>query len=480
MGYQGYKGWQYGYYDADQNFVQAQAGTWGQFTPQGLSLTGVDTPKQLVLRWRSFTSGSSEVKLESLSTESNNIQQNILLNGKSILSEINVKEGKKGYEINTFEVENSSLLDFVFETSESNLASQFLFNSAVRVSSNIANSAPVNPIVSDPIHIESTKYKLVLYKNFDHIALYANGYLYEAHPQYGVRKYAAPASFAADTRSIELSENIGTAMAAKIESKLDCSYLNKTNANPAEQKGLNNSFTNIGLIEWAAEETGYRGNQGFINNHLESQDIVCLFNFSCSNNWKFKISNIYHSFVTDSLRSLSISYSFQEYVKFEAARAQNLVVGTSSYEDVLQYRNSLNIDREIEKFIYQTGNSLSIFEPSSPFDMPSSENPFALLPESIENAYIENYFQKTPRFFQANFDSQYFTITNPLGRRIGYTNKGFFNEIEDVFYQSSNTHSSIQTSGSPAPITVADGKTFTIPYGTSLDNTNNNQNSLLP
>ncbi|MEC4854128.1 MAG: PEP-CTERM sorting domain-containing protein, partial [Jaaginema sp. PMC 1079.18] len=189
---------------------------------------------------------------------------------------------------------------------------------------------------------------------------------------------------------------------------------------------------------------------------------------------------IYHSFVTDSLRSLSISYSFQEYVKFEAARAQNLVVGTSSYEDVLQYRNSLNIDREIEKFIYQTGNSLSIFEPSSPFDMPSSENPFALLPESIENAYIENYFQKTPRFFQANFDSQYFTITNPLGRRIGYTNKGFFNEIEDVFYQSSNTHSSIQTSGSPAPITVADGKTFTIPYGTSLDNTNNNQNSLLP
>ena len=28
-GQQGYKGWQYGYYDQDRNFVQAQEGPWG-------------------------------------------------------------------------------------------------------------------------------------------------------------------------------------------------------------------------------------------------------------------------------------------------------------------------------------------------------------------------------------------------------------------------------------------------------------------
>jgi hypothetical protein len=47
-------------------------------------------------------------------------------------------------------------------------------------------------------------------------------------------------------------------------------------ASPAAQKGADGSFTCSGLIEWAAEQSGYNGGQGFVPNFLENLSVPVL------------------------------------------------------------------------------------------------------------------------------------------------------------------------------------------------------------
>ena len=42
---------------------------------------------------------------------------------------------------------------------------------------------------------------------------------------------------------------------------------------PEEHKGKNGAFTNAGLIEWAAEEAGFRNGQGFVKEHHQSINV---------------------------------------------------------------------------------------------------------------------------------------------------------------------------------------------------------------
>lgn len=59
---------------------------------------------------------------------------------------------------------------------------------------------------------------------------------------------------------------------------------------PANQKGENGKFTCVGLVEWAAEQAGHNGGQGFIPNELES----------------FRVGNVMIPFLSPELLAVSV------------------------------------------------------------------------------------------------------------------------------------------------------------------------------
>ncbi|GET37330.1 hemagglutinin/hemolysin-like protein [Microseira wollei NIES-4236] len=137
----------------------------------------------------------------------------------------------------------------------------------------------------------------VLLPGWDHVGLYFNGYVYEStkptteglywNPESrkyepvdnvnGVQKERSRGVFRAfpssNTLEIPISYDLANKMADKINSKVRSAgyqYLTlpgmlQGNFLPFKQKGwLDNNFTCVGLIEWAAESVGHRGGQGFI------------------------------------------------------------------------------------------------------------------------------------------------------------------------------------------------------------------------
>lgn len=145
---------------------------------------------------------------------------------------------------------------------------------------------------------------------FDHVGFHTGNVVYESHPGYpsgtyvssdgnesifiasenGVQWQHSRATFEHDAMStgtspvidfeeIPIAEDLATQMQTKIESVgnatfqfIDFSSLSGIQAtlSPAAQKGGGGTFTCVGLVEWAAEQAGHRGGQGFIPNNFES------------------------------------------------------------------------------------------------------------------------------------------------------------------------------------------------------------------
>lgn len=145
---------------------------------------------------------------------------------------------------------------------------------------------------------------------FDHVALNVDDVVYESHPGYssgvyrdsdtstptkmiqqedGVQMQFTRALFRhnsqlATTGVVEFVEVpiprvLAEAMLSAINTKLASLYLDPdftdflgswSNDN---QKGANDKFTCVGLIEWAAEQAGFDGGQGFVPNQFESIDL---------------------------------------------------------------------------------------------------------------------------------------------------------------------------------------------------------------
>ncbi len=87
---------------------------------------------------------------------------------------------------------------------------------------------------------------------------------------------AVPIPYVVDFQKIEIDYTLGTNMTTlvnqKIASGATFSYIDPSDLNtisPSAQKGGGNSFTCVGLIEWAAEQAGHNSGQGFIPNSLE-------------------------------------------------------------------------------------------------------------------------------------------------------------------------------------------------------------------
>lgn len=148
---------------------------------------------------------------------------------------------------------------------------------------------------------------------FDHVGLNYKGDVYECHPGYsggtyrnadnsetvtvssvnGVQQEFTKDTFkhnsktaatkVVDFQEIGLSAEDAEKMKDKIETKMGSATFQFINfddldgiqetLSPAAQKGGDNSFTCVGLIEWAAEEAGINGGEGLVPNSMESIDL---------------------------------------------------------------------------------------------------------------------------------------------------------------------------------------------------------------
>ena len=148
---------------------------------------------------------------------------------------------------------------------------------------------------------------------YDHTAFQFENKVYESHPGYapgtylskdgkekvniasknGVQVQHSKATFEHDSmnsvskvlafESIPISKDLASKMKEAINSKFGSSFqlINYTTFEglaqtlvPAVQKGGGNSFTCVGLVEWAAEHSNYLKGEGFIPNKFESFKIT--------------------------------------------------------------------------------------------------------------------------------------------------------------------------------------------------------------
>lgn len=144
---------------------------------------------------------------------------------------------------------------------------------------------------------------------FDHAAFQIGNVVYESHPGYpggtyvsangkesallstinGVQSKHSLATFKHDSMSavftpvinieeIPINEELAHKMRDKIDSVRGATFQRinysvdglAATLSPIVQKGGNGSFTCVGLVEWAAEQAGHNGGQGFIRNSFES------------------------------------------------------------------------------------------------------------------------------------------------------------------------------------------------------------------
>lgn len=145
---------------------------------------------------------------------------------------------------------------------------------------------------------------------FDHVGFHIGNKVYESHPGYpsgtyisadgeesisisstnGVQSQHSRDTFKHDSMSsgstpvvdfeeIPVEEELATKMRDAIETAQAATFqfINfsdidgiQTTLSPSAQKGGDNTFTCVGLVEWAAEQAGHNGGGGFINNSFES------------------------------------------------------------------------------------------------------------------------------------------------------------------------------------------------------------------
>lgn len=162
---------------------------------------------------------------------------------------------------------------------------------------------------------------------WDHVALqYGSNIVYEAHPGYvsgvytdvtgtenvpiqfeslvqaqhtrGTFEYDAPLGYASSVTNfdaITIPVSLATSMRDAIQSQIDAgaTYYDLGQStvqllaglSSYNQKGGNGSFSCVGLIEWAAEQAGLNGGEGFIPNRIEASPVLSpsLLHFAMTN-----------------------------------------------------------------------------------------------------------------------------------------------------------------------------------------------------
>jgi|GEM_PF-3913823 len=390
--------WQYGYYDANSVFQQMDWSTaqssWvlPPGNPYALSLTGTggqfsgilpsSAQPRAVRRWKSEYTGTINLKG---SLDGTDVTGTILLDGAELFSLPITNSVSTTYDLD-IQVEAGQVLDFVLSPDSSSLGNTFTFTSTI-----------------DPV----LKKTLVFLDNdpnvaspeFEHVGLFAKNNVYESSPFYlngtyldvlangpvavipdeGVQWEHTLGSFinlAQTYQQVEIDATLADKMAATIETRANDGYLTVNRfLTPEEHKGKNEAFTDIGLIEWAAEQAGFRGNQGFVNNHHESIKVLNIFGSGTAFHFE-------HSFSDCASGCIS------------TLNAIPIVLGTSISN---------------------------------------------LTPQRLYDFATEYADKESNASLQGIFDNVDFLLTDPEGRRFGRLDNVFVEEIPDVDYTKIDT-----------------------------------------
>lgn len=288
----GNNGWLYGYYDNQDNFIEQKQGSWGSFSATGGKLKGNNTPNSIVRRWVSDFEG--EISLDFTIDPANpnsgitDFTRQILVDGKRQIKEDSgsLMTGFSQYKEGRIDVEVGSIIDFVFTPEDKKWSGEFGMTAKI-------NAHPGLVFIE---YVAGSNY-------FTHLGLLFDNIVYEASPTTGEVQATPLDKFISNNagtmlphQTIALPEILAGNMVKHIETKFGESVVPQLLPTVSDFVCINKSclphnptFTNVGLIEWAAEQSGLRGGQGFVNSQYELAGGICLIstNRNCNSFEKF-------------------------------------------------------------------------------------------------------------------------------------------------------------------------------------------------
>ena len=228
-------------------------------------------------RWESSFRGkvNIEVKLPEIASddEESKFNQKVFVDNKLLLSEDRgYKNGKSNYNFNKVDVRIGSFIKLLLDSPQENLAQPDDLVIDIKLPSGFIFIESPNPSKES---------------NFAHVGLLVDGKVYSVNKAQGVNSqsleeyiayYEALYSSTIRYTHKEIPDLLAREMALMIATRLEDEYLDEIIilTTPEIAKGKNNSFTETGLIEWAAEEIDwFNGSQGFVQYHLEFTNTNC-------------------------------------------------------------------------------------------------------------------------------------------------------------------------------------------------------------
>ncbi|WP_017307199.1 hypothetical protein [Spirulina subsalsa] len=430
-------GWQYGYYNSN-GFQLNSNPQWGTFSSSGGIINGGNNPEWIARRWVSNFNGIISLSALMPSTDSNNsdvtFAQKIIVDNQVLLSQDSSSQnGHSIYNLDNIAVNIGSQVDFIFAPSN-NWSGQFNLMAKIQASSGL---------------IFLDQYPGI---QGGHVALLFNGNVYHAHSQYGVivqpfNTFIQDHNLSPfDHQFKQLPPFISQTMASYIESQVGKPYLipSTTNLTPLAQKGWFGEFTNVGLIERAAEEARVNNRQGFIPTHLEQDyrvGISCLSLHCTRLNYDMLQYRIW-DFLHHGMPSIPQSLEHQNNTQFDYLQTQGFKELEKTTEETYEYITS----------IIKDPNNLSLDIPYWAFFLYDENLTLTQYFKPQQFATLINPFQRSS-WLQGSFDSVDFILTDPLGRQMGYSQEfGFFNEIPNVLYTGENLVGLPDAMGQIAPL----------------------------
>lgn len=320
--------------------------------------------------------------------------------------------------IATVNVDAGSVIDFSVKPTDNNWSGFLDLKIDLASSGTTVGQNPPPSLDSGLVFLDRDR------ETFDHVGLWWNNQIYEASPAYqdgqyfdilndklvtvqpdrGVQNGHTLGSFihlSPDSNPqnspiqnyavTEIDRKTLQAMADFIQAEaMDKGYTETTPLGaalltPFEQKGYNNKYTGIGLIERAAEEANVRAGQGFIPDYTEY----------------IKVNRLFAGTALDNI----------------------------PWECLEVFPATVNCQRIANR------------NPISPFE-------FNMMSPEYLHYILENGPGSTQNWLQGWFESIDFILTDPLGRRLGYTEElGRLNEITYINENGKEAYAMYTTEG---------------------------------
>jgi len=414
---QGLGGWFYGYDDGSGfNPLNFSSGSWqtpgGGLDANGGYFNGIDSSTSLVRRWVSNFNGDVNISalFPQITTSSvgSTLKNQILINGESQLLQSTIgNTGLGKYDFST-NVQVGSTIDFVVGSDDPNWAGNFQFNSQVNIGDGLIYLQD-DSIIPPPISGDNF---IILVNNnttSNRVGLFYNNKIYESSRAYAPGDYWDPLTQTYQTISaidgVQAQHSLG-------------SYLYQSQT-PDSSPVSHSNFVALSpeIAQAIAANIETQLGAGYLDVRAElANDIVVLPDMQKGENGRFSDAGIIEWAAENAGVNGSLGFT-------------SLGVELVSQPQIQGYIPHLLIN-----------NILS----------PGLQEFFA---DTDSHLYSDNPFQGL-------LNSANFLITDPLGRRIGFTSSGFINEVPGAYIDSSGTTIFSSPASSFALASFADSSSF--------------------